>query len=77
MISVRKRESESPTSLMFRFNKRMKQTGVVKEVRKRRFTKRPVSKLKRKESAIHREDKKKEFMHKRKMGIMDAPFRRA
>jgi ribosomal protein S21 len=54
---------------MFRFNKRMKQSGVVKEVRKRRFTDRPVSKLKRKQSAIHREDMKKEFLKKKKMGI--------
>lgn len=69
MISVRKRESESPTSLMFRFNKRMKQSGLVKEVRKRRFTDRPVSKLKRKQSAIHREAMKKDFLRKRKMGI--------
>lgn len=69
MISVRKRESESPTSLMFRFNKRMKQSGLVKEVRKRRFTDRAVSKLKRKQSAIHREQMKKDFLKKRKMGI--------
>lgn len=69
MISVRKRESESPTSLMFRFNKRMKQSGLVKEVRKRRFTDRAVSKLKRKQSAIHREAMKKDFLRKRKMGI--------
>lgn len=69
MISVRKRESESPTSLMFRFNKRMKQSGLIKEVRKRRFTDRAVSKLKRKQSAIHREAMKKDFLRKRKMGI--------
>ena len=69
MISVRKRENESPTSLMFRFNKRMKQSGLVKEVRKRRFTDRAVSKLKRKQSAIHREEMKKDFLRKRKMGI--------
>ncbi len=69
MLSVRKRESESATSLMYRFNKRMKQSGVVKEVRKRRFTDRPVSKLKRKQSAVHREVMKKDFLHKKKMGL--------
>jgi ribosomal protein S21 len=69
MLYVKKRDGESATSLMFRFNKRMKQSGVVKEVRKRRFTDRPVSKLKRKQSAIHREDMKKEFLKKKKMGI--------
>ena len=69
MLSVRKRENESATSLMYRFNKRMKQSGVVKEVRKRRFTDRPISKLKRKLSATHREEMKKEFLQKKKMGI--------
>ncbi len=69
MLSVRKRESESATSLMYRFNKRMKQTGIVKEVRKRRFTDRPVSRLKRKESALHRNDMKADFLKKKKMGI--------
>ena len=69
MIAVRKREGESATSLMYRFNKRIKQGGLVKEVRKRRFTDRKTSKLKRKVSAIHREEMKQEFLKKRKMGI--------
>lgn len=68
-ISVRKRDGESATSLMYRFNKRMKQSGLVKEVRKRRFTDRAVSKLKRKESALHRSTMKAEFLRKKKMGI--------
>ena len=69
MLSVRKRESESPTSLMYRFNKRIKQSGLVKEVRKRRFTDRAVSKLKVKIKALHRETSKKEYQYKKKMGI--------
>lgn len=69
MLSVRKREGESPTSLMYRFNKRVKQSGLVKEVRKRRFTDRKVSKLKIKIKALHREASKKEYQHKKKMGI--------
>ncbi|PIR86702.1 MAG: hypothetical protein COU11_04295 [Candidatus Harrisonbacteria bacterium CG10_big_fil_rev_8_21_14_0_10_49_15] len=69
-ISVRKRKGESVNSLIFRFNKRSRQSGLVKELRKRRFTKRPTSKIKRRASALHREDKKQEYLHKKKMGII-------
>lgn len=69
MISVKKREGESASGLMFRFNKKIKQSGLVKEVRKRRFTTRGKSRLKTKLSALHRSDLKKEFAHKKKMGI--------
>lgn len=69
MISVKKREGESSSGLMFRFNKKIKQSGLVKEVRKRRFTTRGKSRLKIKLSALHRSDLKKEFAHKKKMGI--------
>ncbi len=69
MLSVRKREGESATGLMYRFNKRAKQSGLVKEVRKRRFTDRKVSKLKVKIKALHREKSKKEYQQKKKMGI--------
>lgn len=69
MIFVKKREGESASSLMYRFNKKIKQGGLVKEVRKRRFTTRGKSKLKIKLSALHRDDLRKEFAHKKKMGI--------
>lgn len=69
MLSVRKRDGESATSLMYRFNKRVKQSGLVKEVRKRRFTDRKVSKLKVKIKALHRETSKKEYQRKKKLGL--------
>ena len=69
MISARKRQGESATSLMYRFNKKIKQSGLVKEVRKRRFTSRRVSRLKIKIKALHREASKKEYQRKKKMGL--------
>lgn len=68
-VSVRKRDGESPTSLMYRFNKKVKQSGLIKEVRRRRFTNRSVSKLKIKMKALHRETAKKEYQRKKKLGI--------
>ena len=70
MLTVRKRQGESATGLMYRFNKRVKQSGLIKEVRKRRFTHRAISKLKRKESALHRNVMKKDFLQKKKLGLM-------
>ncbi len=70
MITVKKREGESASALMYRFNKRIKQSGIVREARKRRFTKRDTSKLKIKLSAIHRDAQMKEFAKKRKLGIV-------
>ncbi len=69
MLTVKKREGESASALMYRFNKRVKQTGLVKEARRRRFTKRDKSKLKIKLSAIHRAKQQKEYEKKRKLGI--------
>jgi ribosomal protein S21 len=70
MISVRKRDGESVNSLMYRFNKKVKQSGLVKEVRKRRFKNRDVSKLKVKRSALHRDTQKKEYARKKKLGMV-------
>lgn len=68
MISVKKRKGESSNSLMYRFNKKMRQSGVVKESRSRRFTTRKTSKTKRRQSALHREEKKLDYLKKKKLG---------
>ena len=68
MQEVKKREGESTNSLIFRFIKRVKQTGVLTESRRRRFRQRAPNKLKRKLSALHREEKKKELEISRKLG---------
>lgn len=69
MIKVKKRKGESSNSLMYRFKKKLRQSGILKEARKRRFAARPVSKIKRRASALNREEKKKEYARKRKLGI--------
>ncbi len=67
-IEVKKRENESPSALIYRFIKRVQQTGVLREAKKRRFHKRSQNRLKRRVSALHREEKKREIEHARKMG---------
>ena len=36
-IDAKKKEGESATSLMYRFSKKVQRSGVVREVKKRRF----------------------------------------
>jgi len=68
MIEIRKKEGESPNSALFRFSKRVRQSGVLMEMRKRRFRGRAVNKRSRRISAIFRADKKAEMEHKKKLG---------
>lgn len=68
-LLIRKREGESVSSVLFRFSKRMKQSGVLKEVKKRRFYKREVNKRQIRLSAIHKDNRKKELERQKKLGI--------
>lgn len=67
-VEVKRRKNESPTTLIYRFIKRIQQTGVLRESKKRRFQNRAQNRLKRKLSALHREVKKKEIDRLKKTG---------
>ena len=67
-VIVRKKENESPSTVVFRFTKKVQQSGVLREARKRRFTKRAENKNKRRANALHRAAKKTEFDKARKLG---------
>lgn len=68
MIGTEKREGESIGSFLFRFNKKMKRSGVMKEVRKRRFRTRVQNRNKRRTTALYRLEKKQAFEKERKQG---------
>ena len=69
-MEIRKREGESGTSLIYRFTKKIQQSGILKEARKRRFTKREHNKNKRRVLAVKREGKREEAQRKKKLGII-------
>jgi ribosomal protein S21 len=69
-IEVRKKEGESGNSLLFSFTKRVKRSGILREMRKRKFHTRSVSRVKRKLTAIHRDEKKKEVERQKKLGLL-------
>jgi len=70
-IEVRKREGESPNSVLFNFTKKVKRSGILKEVRSRKFHARPTSRIKRRQSAIHRDEKKAEVERMKRLGLLE------
>ena len=70
MVGVRKKEGESPGLLLFRFSRRIKQSGILKEAKKRRFRARSVNRRKKRLSAIHRANKKTEIERLKKLGLI-------
>ncbi|MBI3589458.1 MAG: 30S ribosomal protein S21 [Candidatus Liptonbacteria bacterium] len=69
MVKVLKKEGESASALLFRFSKKIKQSGVLREAKRRRFRQRPLNKRKRLVSALHREKKKSEIERLKKLGL--------
>lgn len=69
-VTVRKKEGESPMALVYRFTKKIQQTGVLKEARRRRFYHRQPNRAKRLVSALHRETKKREIEKQKKLGLL-------
>lgn len=67
-VIVKKKEGESPNSLVFRFTKKVQQSGVLREVKGRRFTKRPLTKNKRRASAIYKKEQKMAHEKAKKLG---------
>lgn len=69
-IEARKREGEQGSALLYNFTRKVKRSGVLKEVRNRKFYKRTISRIKRRASAIHREEKKVEVDRMKKLGLL-------
>lgn len=69
-MEIKRKEGESGTSLLYRFSKKVQQSGILKEVRKRRFHGRAANRNKRRVLALKRDYRKKEIEAKRKLGLL-------
>lgn len=67
-MELKRREGESVSAFLYRFSKKMQQSGILKEAKKRRSRPRVVNKNKRRIAAIYREDKKAEIETAKKLG---------
>ncbi len=70
MSTIKRKEGETFGALLYRFTKKIQQSGVLKEAKKRRFHHRSTSRIKRKLSAIYRDDQKKDMDRKKKLGLL-------
>ncbi len=68
-IESRKKEGENPTAFLFRFSKRVRQSGVLLEARRRRFKSRNVNRTKRRSSAVYRAGKRAEMARMKRLGV--------
>lgn len=66
---ITKREGESSTSLIYRFTKKVQQSGVLKEIRKRRFSARGANRTKRRYLALKNAQKRRDAEYRKKMGL--------
>ncbi len=69
-ISIKKRKNESDGALISRFTKRVMQSGVIKEVKGRRYFKKDNNTLGQKNSALYQIKKTAEYDKKRKWGLV-------
>jgi len=69
-VVIKKKEGESASSLIFRFTKKVQQSGVLREAKGRRFSARKENKMKRRLSALHRLNKKNELEKAKKTGLV-------
>ena len=58
------------SAFLYRFSKKIQQSGILREAKKRRYKARPVSRIKKRLSALHREQKKEEVKKMKKLGTI-------
>lgn len=67
-MELKRREGESVSAFLYRFSKKMQQSGVLKEAKKRRTRGRAINKNKRRIAAIYRDEKRVEIETAKKLG---------
>lgn len=67
-MELKRREGEPINAFLYRFSKKIQQSGILREAKKRRFKTRRITKYKKRVSAAHREQKRKEAEKARKSG---------
>lgn len=69
-LEVKKQERENTQSLIRRFTKAIKQSGILKEARKRRFYQKPLNETAKKSAALRRVKAREEYKKKEKLGLI-------
>jgi ribosomal protein S21 len=67
-LEVKKQNRETSQSLVRRFTRRVQQSGILLRAKKIRFREKPKSEQMKKRAALRREELRKEYERKQKMG---------
>lgn len=67
-LEVQKKEKETTQSLVRRFTQRVQKSGILRWVRMTQFYHRPKSNQMKKRAALRREELRKEYQRKKKLG---------
>jgi ribosomal protein S21 len=70
-LEVRRKEKESVQSLIYRFTKAIRESGILLRARERRFRQRPLNKRARKEKALRRLELQKHYEKLKKLGLLE------
>ena len=68
VIEIKKGQNESSASIMRRFSRRVREAGIVKEVKDRRYNSRVPSEYVTKKNALKRLEKRTEYARLKKLG---------
>lgn len=69
-MKLTRKQGESNSAFLYRFSKKIQQSGVLREAKKRKHKSRPTSKRQKRISAIYRAGKMKETERAKKMGTL-------
>ena len=76
-LEIKKQDRETTQSLIRRFTKSIKQSGILREARRRRFFERPLGKQAKKAVALRKIRAREEYAKAEKLGLnKDKGFRR-
>lgn len=71
MIELRKKDRESTANLLRRFTKKVRQSGVLLEARRKMFHRRPPSSLKTRRNALRRSELRELRAERSKLGLIE------
>ena len=75
MVEVTKKDRETPTSMIRRFSRRMQQSGTLLRSRKLRFFRRRPSRTQRRDAAMRRIEKQRDYERQAKLGKLEDDMR--
>ena len=76
MVEVKRKDGESPESLLRRFSRRVQQSGVLIRAKKGRYHSKKVNKLSTRKTAARRKVAQDKHEHLRKIGKLETEPRR-